>query len=203
MINFPCPHCGATIKAQAEHAGRIAKCAHCGGRILVPEDQEAAGQLEAPPVQAAAQFDPADAVAELEQHALPPELPSRSPLNLQPCQDCGELISMRALACPRCGCPFEKVPPPAPKILWKGATLQRFVWSWISGIIGSVGIIYFAVYFDTTFRAENGDRIHNVGLMNDRLVGVIVFASIAVRAWIPDYFTFGQTTSEWTMDRRK
>ena len=28
--------------------------------------------------------------------------------NLKPCPDCGRLLSLRATACPHCGCPLQK-----------------------------------------------------------------------------------------------
>lgn len=41
--------------------------------------------------------------------------PPKRSTNLEACPDCGELVSVRATACPHCGCPI-KSPPPLPQV---------------------------------------------------------------------------------------
>ena len=42
MIEFQCPHCGKTVKAEDSGAGRRGKCNLCGGRVKVPKQSRLA-----------------------------------------------------------------------------------------------------------------------------------------------------------------
>jgi len=62
VIEFPCPHCGSTIRIQDTAAGKRGKCRNCGGSIQVPESE--AITAETPPseaVQASAETPQVDA----------------------------------------------------------------------------------------------------------------------------------------------
>ena len=82
MIIFGCPHCGASLKVQPALAGRTGKCVHCHQSITVPK------ALAAAPQRAQTLLD------------------SPSP-KLRSCPDCGQSVSIRAPACPRCACPIQ------------------------------------------------------------------------------------------------
>ena len=220
MITFDCPHCGYSIKVQEGLAGRKGKCAGCGKQITVPGasgiGEPAAPTIEVPNTDSTsshaaavtpppAAFD--DLMADLGigdasatvtpppgQSAGRPAL-SHAGANLQPCPDCSELVSVNARLCPRCGCPIRDPAPVGIVPPWSTIGFERSLWSYLSAVIGTIGFLYFAFVFDTTVAGEYGNRIHNTGLMNDRLVGVIAFSAITIRAWFPDRLKLEKTSA--------
>jgi hypothetical protein len=74
----------------------------------------------------------------------------RSPLNLVGCADCSELVSIRAMSCPHCGCPIRQ---PATQSTVKGERRYQMIRAiaigyFIMGALGlaatSVGVLAFA-----------------------------------------------------------
>ena len=200
MINFNCSHCGHAISIEERHAGRKGKCNSCGKVLVVPGsyDDVAVDLIGAPPPSpppprdSAAIFEesppPAkinSPVPEQSKGEPPPVVPHNS--KLKPCPDCTKLVSQRAATCPHCGCPISAPPPMTltpPLTDW---TARRASGSWIFGAISFLGLFYFAFVFDTTVPIDEPPyRVHNSGLMNDRLAGMIFFGIMAVRSWIPD-----------------
>lgn len=43
----------------------------------------------------------------------------------------------------------------------------------VLGVIGALALVYFAFFFDTSVTTSDGTTVVNLGLSNDRLVGVI------------------------------
>lgn len=49
-IAFPCQDCGQLFEVDNEHAGKKAKCSHCGAQVIVPEETlERVAKKLAPP----------------------------------------------------------------------------------------------------------------------------------------------------------
>lgn len=47
-------------------------------------------------------------------------------------------------------------------------------------LIGFIGLVYFALFFDVSVDTGSGDSVVNLGLSNDRLVAVIVSVGIGI-----------------------
>lgn len=84
----------------------------------VPDPPPAPSNGESKIIRPAPEFDPSELLGDIPAHAataempmpsfpaLPMSSPERSLLNLTACPDCRELISLKATACPHCGCPI-------------------------------------------------------------------------------------------------
>jgi len=124
MIDFSCPHCGHSIAIDDRFAGKTGKCARCGNKATVPERA-----APSPPVATAV----ATAV-----------VPSKyTQLNLQQCEDCDGMVSLRAIACPHCGAIQRKElpPPPAPKFSSLRALSSVYFAAGIICIIVAVAVV--------------------------------------------------------------
>ncbi len=123
---------------------------------------------------------------------LPLNTPSAS--NLASCTDCGELISIRAHTCPRCGCPIAPETTPIPvDVQWKSATLQPTILGGIISAIGAAGVAFFVLGFETSVPVEGLSGIHrvqNLGLANVQLIGVIIFTALFLFGRFPSRITF-------------
>lgn len=92
MIRFLCPQCSKTLKAPESRVGAQSKCPKCGQPVIVPTSDS-----------------PNRPEAIQEVLALEYEKPRETIRNMQPCSDCGHVISSRAISCPRCGCPNKGI----------------------------------------------------------------------------------------------
>jgi hypothetical protein len=209
MIEFACPHCGHAIKIQEQFAGRRGKCAGCGKPIMVPQPAtvSAASSFDVPPAATPPPEAFDDLLAEVANSSAaaagPPPISATSapvlapnaPKNVQGCPDCSGLVSMRAATCPHCGCPLNQNSPVAVGPPWPEAEFHRSIGSLIVGAIGILGVLYFVLVFDTTVGNEHtGGRTHNIGLLNDRLAGITLFALLAFQTFFPRSMTFRCTT---------
>lgn len=164
MITFHCEHCGHQINAQEKLAGRRGKCVRCGKSIEVPVTVA----LAATGGNGAAD-DFSDIVADLASAPVPPPLmgPIDDPEPAKP----------------------QAAPTPAGSY-WATGEVARSTISTIIAGFGGLGIVYFAFVFDTTVPGGlNGSRTHNLGLINDRLVGIIVCCAMTLLAGIPTRVT--------------
>lgn len=117
----------------------------------------------------------------------------RSPLNLQACVDCGQLVSIRAAQCPKCGCPLLAAQVPAPIKLPKSATLAPSSLGIVISAVGVVGILFFAFVFNSTVTAESLGhtlQVHNLNLGEIRLIGIVVSSALFLFGGIPSRITF-------------
>jgi hypothetical protein len=106
--------------------------------------------------------------------------PTINPAFLQGCPDCETMVSKRARDCPHCGCPIVAPPP-----LWKSATMESSLLAKLASAIGILGVVFFAFGFDTTVDSLSGGRTHNIGLIAQQQVMVLVFTGLALRGAIP------------------
>jgi len=117
---------------------------------------------------------------------------------LQPCPDCGQQVSTLAEACPNCGRPRLPATQSSPPSSAASSTRQappaitpEFLK--VLGIIlflgGVAAAVYYYGYFDTTVTTERveifgevigGQRVHNVGLMQERQIGLIISIGAAL-----------------------
>mgnify|MGYP002635098606 CR=1 FL=1 len=81
---------------------------------------------------------------------------------LTACGTCEHNISPLAKSCPQCGAPSD------PTTLWSAGALY---------VIGSLIVIVFSFFYDTTI-----NDMHNIGLLNNRLCGIILGTGILVSA---------------------
>lgn len=166
MITFECEHCGHQIHAAENLAGRRGKCVRCKGSILVPDPVAAAADGQ--PYAARDNFD--NLAADLASAPVPPSL--MPPLDAPAPQEPRMAIT------------------PVGSYWATGAVVRSTISTIIAGI-GALGIVYFAFVFDTTVPGGlNGSRTHNLGLINDRLVGIIVCCAMTLLVGIPTRFTF-------------
>ncbi len=163
MIRFQCPTCQKVLKAPDEGTGRKINCPKCGQRLQIP-----------PPIQAQNKTVLGQSL---------PEPPAPEKLD-----EPEELIPFAALASPPPTAgeapPPESAtalpPPPGGNLPYSIGTVGCGVLALIALGIGLEMVLYFAVSYDTTVpvypgvRGLENERVHNVGLMQDRTVGVVI-----------------------------
>jgi DNA-directed RNA polymerase subunit M/transcription elongation factor TFIIS len=158
MIRFACPVCNAVMKAPADKAGRKGQCPKCGQRLQVPSPSRTVLAKPLPPAKAE------EIVHVVEAVDLAPSL-------------------RRHHAKPRRSRDDDDGFPSPRRDRRPGRSSISFAWL-VPGIVllsmGVLLVLFFAVVFETTVEQFPGadrarlPRIHNVGLMQDRQVGIIV-----------------------------
>lgn len=173
-ITICCPACGAHFKALGRLAGERVRCPNCNCQTRA---------LAGPP-EAAAELPDAE-----------PDPPQNPWLDVE-CPRCGEELQIRRRSvgkrqrCPRCDRLFifdgeESVPARPPQPGPGTGQRPRSSLSAVQGLgIALAGLGGFcllgALGMDTTVHTGYGGRVHNVGLMNDRLVGVVIGAALLI-----------------------
>jgi hypothetical protein len=102
------------------------------------------------------------------------------------CPECSNEVSSAAAACPKCGHPI--IAPKASDInaenkpeekSTESTTKNAQTFGFVLFVGGLVATIYFLEFFDTTVSTEFG-AVNNIGLLQDRQIGII--ASVAALA---------------------
>jgi uncharacterized paraquat-inducible protein A len=188
-IQTECAGCSTKINAPDKYAGRSAKCPKCQAHVRFPM-AEAATKVGAAAVAAAVQQNAAfQEPARVAPHTVPrwenaaplPPIAPHAPIEganghsgvshsprLKECEDCGHLVSRKAIVCMRCGSPQS------------AEFLDRAFVSLSPSVVGVIVIAIGMVLFVACFRQE-APAIIVVPELTACLV-LMVFGAIPARA---------------------
>jgi DNA-directed RNA polymerase subunit RPC12/RpoP len=155
MIRFACPTCKSVLQAPLVKGGEKTACPTCGQRILIPNPVKPAvsnktvlGSLlpesHSPPI-----LERLEEVPDSESEPCQPDNGTR----IRPINEGGS----------------------------RPLSILLTLGGWLLAVVGAVTLIYWLkydtsvpVHSDRFGRFPTGERVHNVGLMQDRLIGVII-----------------------------
>jgi hypothetical protein len=149
VIRFQCPHCQATLSAPDGTDGRSTRCSACRGPVTVPTPAVLRSMLETEPV-------PVGAVE---------AVPDESPLPKQRRQAVPRRSAALTGSC-------------ALSVIAALAALLAVTLSLIGvAMLAYYFLLYDTVVYDVPGRPDIGG-VSNVGLMHNRLVGIIIGATL-------------------------
>jgi hypothetical protein len=175
-ITVKCPACGLRTEVRDRNAGRVVACPGCEAKIKVPATQdaypeEAADDRKKCPecgklIRGAARrcrFCDADLTGEADGSEG-----SEDRVDRVKCRACAEWIKRDAKKCRFCG---EKVPGKMSSAAALGRTLLQ-TFGLLVFLVG-VGLLIGFLNMDTSVAVGGGERVHNIGLMENRRVGLV------------------------------
>jgi hypothetical protein len=151
-----------------------------------------------PPIRHAPVQSAPPAAAAMVVQAMPapsPSAPAHSPAaSLIRCVDCFGMVSLRATACPHCGCPCKTPAPPAEQRL--EGELGFSALGLAARLLGIAGAIMACFFYPVAL----GGQIVNLGLLAEREMLVVSFLGLAIIGGMPTRLVARSTRSVLSLD---
>lgn len=159
MFRFACPNCKTVLQSPAQKAGDMALCPKCGQSVLIPNPVKPAARNES---------------------VLPPIPAQHKPATNQPEPSLAVHLEEEQDA--------EGKPIGEKRAIRKRRSKRRSAGAIGCGLLGvflcmvgcGITLVYWLVYNTTVYDTVLYERIHNTGLMNNRIVGTIAGVGMAL-----------------------